>query len=99
MISGRHTLVHAGAPTIQQTPSRMFGRPDLFGLAGVAMFLVGAWFIYTGLYTPPLWVTWIIGPILWYLGVATTVVWLCWRLFRVGPSIKRDASRLDRWRD
>jgi hypothetical protein len=85
MISSRHTLAHAGTPTIRQTGRRIFERTDIFGLAGLAMMLLGGWFIYTGQYVPPLWVTWIVGPTLWYLGVATTIVWLCWRLFRSRP--------------
>lgn len=82
MTFGRHTLAHAGAPTIRQTANRIFERPDIFGLVGVGMILVGAWFIYTGQYVPPLWVTWIIGPTLWYVGIATTIGWICWRAFR-----------------
>ena len=87
MTSSRHTLAHAGGPPFLQTGGRIFANPNAIGLAGIAMLLIGAWFIYSGQYTPPLWVTWIIGPTLWYMGVAITVVWLCWRLFGTKPSI------------
>jgi hypothetical protein len=98
MIFSRHTLAHAGAPPFRHGEGRILAKSDAIGLAGLAMLLIGAWFIYSGQYTPPLWVTWIIGPTLWYLGVATIIVWLCWRLFRAKPSIKTGDST-NRWQD
>ncbi len=86
MIFSRHALAHAGIPHIRHNGTRIFATPDALGLAGLAMLLIGAWLIYTGQYTSPLWVTWIVGPTLWYLGVASMIVWLCWRLFRAKPS-------------
>ena len=93
----RHSLAHAGAPQLRGN-GRILTRPDAIGLVGLLMLVIGAWFIYTGQYTPPLWVTWIVGPTLWYLGVATIIVWVCWRLFR-NRSSRSDAPNTDRWQD
>ncbi len=99
MIPVRQALAHDVVAPLRQTNRRIFARHDFLCLAGVAMILVGAWFIYTGQYAPPLWVTWIVGPILWYLGVAMTVVWVCWRLFREKPAKKTGGSSRHHWRD
>ncbi len=95
----RHTLAHAGTPHTRHGFGRILATPDAFGLAGLAMVLIGAWFIYTGQYTPPLWITWIVGPTFWYLGIASTIVWLCWRLFRAKPSSTTTDSPSDSCRD
>ena len=96
MITSRHTLGQAGAPPLPPTGRLTLRRPDFIGLVGLAMLLVGAWFIFTRHYPPPLWVTWIIGPTLWYLGVATTIVWLSWRLFQLKSSVNRKRSASSR---
>ena len=50
-------------------------RVDLLGITGVAMLLGGlVMFLSEGSYLP-LWVTWIVGPLLWYLGFAVMLVW------------------------
>ena len=78
MSSTRQSSVQVGVPPRTE---RRIRRSDAVGAAGLVMLLCGAWFIFTGRFPPPLWITWFVGPTLWYVGGATTVIWLLWRLF------------------
>ena len=81
MISSRQAPVQLGLPCLSSKRATSIKRPDALGIAGVVMLFCGAWFVLSGRYPPPLWITWMIGPLLWYLGVATTIIWLLWRVF------------------
>jgi len=82
MISSRRTPLQVGVPPpLPQKNRMMLRRSDAIGLAGITMLLCGACFIFAIQYPPPRWITWIVGPTLWYVGGATTAIWLLWRLF------------------
>ncbi len=77
----RQTLIQVGVPPLTQRAEARIRLSDAVGAAGLVMLLCGAWFIFRGQSSPPLWLTWIIGPMLWYVGGATTVIWLLCRVF------------------
>lgn len=86
IITGHHFSLQVEVPRLPQKSGLMVRRSDVFGLAGVLMLLFGAWFIFARLYPLPLWITWIVGPTLWYVGVSTTVVWLLRRVYGLKSS-------------
>lgn len=50
-------------------------RVDFLGITGVAMLLGGLVMFLSEGSLLPLWVTWIVGPLLWYFGFAVMLVW------------------------
>ena len=58
---------------------------DKLGVIGVLMLALGAYFFFGSQLeserTVPLWVAWIVGPLLWYLGFAVLTVWVFFRAF------------------
>ena len=99
MITGNHSPLQVDVPPLQQKNRLVIRASDVVGLAGVTMLLFGAWLIFARRYPPPLWITWIVGPTLWYVGFATTVVWLLWRAFRLKPYAAGKQSSRESWRD
>jgi len=81
MIGSRPTPLQGHVSSFPQKSKPTLRRSDVLGFVGPVLLLVGAFFVFATTYPPPLWITWIIGPILWYVGAGTTVVWLLWRLF------------------
>jgi cytochrome c6 len=67
-------------------PSRLQGvfamrRVDTLAFIGLFLLFVGAG-TFLGKYSAlPLWVVWLVGPLLWYLGFAVLISWMLWRLF------------------
>jgi len=56
-------------------------RLDTLGMTGVVMLVAGATTFLSYDHVLPLWVAWIVGPLLWYLGFAVMIAWLCGRFF------------------
>jgi mono/diheme cytochrome c family protein len=58
---------------------------DKLGVIGVVMLALGAYFFFGSQFgverSVPLWVAWIVGPLLWYLGFAVLTVWVFCRAF------------------
>jgi len=58
---------------------------DKMAIVGVLMLGLGAYFFFGSQFgsqqTVPLWVAWIVGPLLWYLGFAVMTVWVFYRAF------------------
>ena len=50
-------------------------RVNWLGITGAAMLLGGAATFMSNDTYLPLWITWIVGPLLWYLGFAISLVW------------------------
>ncbi len=86
MISSRQSSVQVGIPPLAQKTQRHFRRSDAVGAAALLMLICGAWIIFGDRYPPPLWITWLVGPTLWYVGGVTTVIWVLWRVF--GPRVE-----------
>ncbi|MGZ4814683.1 MAG: hypothetical protein ACXVZV_04710 [Terriglobales bacterium] len=80
MISVRHPRLQLDATPPTQKNSLTLRGFDVIGVAGLAMLLCGAWFIFVARYPPPVWIVWMVGPTLWYIGGTITVIWLVWRL-------------------
>ena len=58
---------------------------DKLAIVGVLMLGLGAYFFFGSQFgsqeTVPLWLAWIVGPLLWYLGFAVMTVWVFYRAF------------------
>ena len=50
-------------------------RVNALGVTGLVLLLAGATTFLTDDSFLPLWITWIVGPLLWYLGFAVSLVW------------------------
>jgi mono/diheme cytochrome c family protein len=63
----------------------MVRESDKLGVIGVVMLALGAYFFFGSQFgserSVPLWVAWIVGPLLWYLGFAVMTVWVFYRAF------------------
>ena len=65
-------------------------RVDGLGIAGLLMLAVGAGTFFGARAFLPLWMAWLVGPLLWYLGFAVIVSWLACRIF--GGDAQREAE-------
>jgi hypothetical protein len=54
---------------------------DTLGMTGVVMLVGGATTFLSDDHLLPLWMAWIVGPLLWYLGFGVMIAWLCGRFF------------------
>lgn len=72
---------------------------DKLGVIGVLMLALGAYFFFGSQLeserTVPLWVAWIVGPLLWYLGFAVMTVWAFFRAFLPKPEPEPKVMVLD----
>ncbi len=60
-------------------------RVDTLAFIGLFLLFAGAG-TFLGKYSAlPLWVVWLVGPLLWYLGFAVLISWMLWRLFVPAP--------------
>jgi len=60
-------------------------RVDTLAFVGLFLLFAGAG-TFLGKYNAlPLWVVWLVGPLLWYLGFAVLISWMLWRLFVPAP--------------
>lgn len=60
-------------------------RVDTLAFVGLFLLFAGAG-TFLGKYSAlPLWVVWLVGPLLWYLGFAVLISWMLWRLFVPAP--------------
>ncbi|MFI5087306.1 MAG: c-type cytochrome [Terriglobales bacterium] len=60
-------------------------RVDALAFIGLFLLFAGAG-TFLGKYSAlPLWVVWLVGPLLWYLGFAVLISWMLWRLFVPAP--------------
>jgi mono/diheme cytochrome c family protein len=64
-------------------------RVDVLAFIGLFLLFAGAGTFLTKYAFLPLWVVWLVGPLLWYLGFAVLISWMLWRLFVPG----RDAEQ------
>ncbi|HEU5450737.1 MAG TPA: hypothetical protein VFU76_02070 [Terriglobales bacterium] len=69
---------------------------DKLGVIGVVMLALGAYFFFGSQFgaerSVPLWVAWIVGPLLWYLGFAVMTVWVFRRAFM--PEQKKSQAKV-----
>jgi cytochrome c6 len=65
-------------------------RVDILGAIGVMFLIAGAGTFLNSYSTMPLWVVWLVGPLLWYLGFAVLISWLLWRLFVPAPEAQKE---------
>ena len=56
-------------------------RVDALAFLGLFLLFAGAGTFLSKYSFLPLWVVWLVGPLLWYLGFAVLISWLLWRLF------------------
>lgn len=56
-------------------------RVDTLAFFGLFLLFAGAGTFLSKYDFLPLWVVWLVGPLLWYLGFAVLISWLLWRLF------------------
>ncbi len=64
-------------------------RVDALAFLGLVLLFAGAG-TFLGKYSAlPLWVVWLVGPLLWYLGFAVLISWMLWRLFVPAPEAAR----------
>jgi cytochrome c6 len=64
-------------------------RVDILGAVGVLLLIAGAGTFLNSYSTMPLWVVWLVGPLLWYLGFAVLISWMLWRLFVPAPEAQK----------
>ena len=64
-------------------------RVDALAFLGLFLLLAGAGTFLNKYTTLPLWVVWLVGPLLWYLGFAVLISWMLWRLFVPAPGAAR----------
>jgi cytochrome c553 len=65
-------------------------RVDILGAIGVMLLIAGAGTFLNSYSTMPLWVVWLVGPLLWYLGFAVLISWMLWRLFVPAPEAQKE---------
>jgi hypothetical protein len=69
---------------------------DKLGVVGVLMLALGAYFFFGSQFgsqaSVPLWVAWIVGPLLWYLGFAVMTVWVFCRAFM--PETRNEEAKV-----
>ena len=56
-------------------------RVDVLAFLGLFLLFAGAGTFLSKYSAFPLWVVWLVGPLLWYLGFAVLISWMLWRLF------------------
>ncbi len=56
-------------------------RVDVLAFLGLFLLFAGAGTFLSKYAFLPLWVVWLVGPLLWYLGFAVLISWMLWRLF------------------
>ena len=56
-------------------------RVDTLAFLGLFLLFAGAGTFLSKYTFLPLWVVWLVGPLLWYLGFAVLISWMLWRLF------------------
>lgn len=64
-------------------------RVDILGAIGLLFLIAGAGTFLNSYSNMPLWVVWLVGPLLWYLGFAVLISWLLWRLFVPAPEAQK----------
>ncbi len=56
-------------------------RVDVLAFLGLFLLFAGAGTFLSKYTFLPIWVVWLVGPLLWYLGFAVLISWMLWRLF------------------
>jgi len=68
-------------------------RVDTLAFIGLFLLFAGAGTFLSKYDFLPLWVVWLVGPLMWYLGFAVLISWLLWRLFVPSPgAVQEDAD-------
>jgi hypothetical protein len=67
-------------------------RIDGLGIVGFGMLLVGALTFLSGSSAVPMWVAWLVGPLLWYLGFAVIIAWMVYRLFVPAAAVEMETA-------
>ncbi len=69
-------------------------RVDILAFIGMGLLTAGAGTFLNSYNFLPLWLVWLVGPLLWYLGFAVIISWLMWRLFvPLSQPAEQDDSR------
>lgn len=66
----------------------MLKQVNWLALTGLVMLAAGGFIVYSSPSFLPLWVIWIVGPLLWYLGGAVTVGGIAAHFFAAEPNRK-----------
>ena len=87
-----------GKNALSLSPSPVKGvfamrRVDTLAFLGLFLLFVGAGTFLNKYTTLPLWVVWLVGPLLWYLGFAVLISWMLWRLFVPAPGAARQEEQ------
>lgn len=64
-------------------------RVDALACLGLLLLFAGAGTFLSKYTFLPMWVVWLVGPLLWYLGFAVLISWMLWRLFVPAPEAVR----------
>jgi hypothetical protein len=67
-------------------------RMDTLGILGLAMLVAGAVTFLSGSASVPMWVAWLVGPLLWYMGFAVVIAWLAYRLLAPAQSAAEEPA-------
>ena len=71
-------------------------RVDVLAFIGLFLLFAGAGTFLSKYTFLPLWVVWLVGPLLWYLGFAVLISWMLWRLFVPGREAAQEEAQPDR---
>jgi cytochrome c6 len=84
------------SPSLSPFPSKgvfAMRRVDALAFIGIILLFAGAGTFLNKYSTMPLWVVWLVGPLLWYLGFAVLISWMLWRLFVPAPAAQREEEK------
>ncbi len=70
----------------------MFRQVNWLALSGLVMLAAGGFIVYSSPDFLPLWVIWLVGPLLWYLGGAVTVGGIAAHFFAAEPNRKKSVE-------
>jgi len=68
----------------------MHNQVNWLALCGLAMLAAGGFMVFSPFDVLPLWVIWLIGPLLWFLGAAVTVAGIAAHFFIAEPKRAED---------
>ncbi len=68
-------------------------RVDVLAFLGLFLLFAGAGTFLSKYTFLPMWVVWLVGPLLWYLGFAVLISWMLWRLFVPAAGAAREEEQ------
>jgi cytochrome c6 len=71
-------------------------RVDALAFLGLFLLFAGAGTFLGKFSALPLWVVWLVGPLLWYVGFAVLISWMLWRMFVPAPqAVRQEESEVE----